>query len=107
MRILKNPLIKLTLIALVVGLANPALAEWKRTYSSQGNNVGMQFSSSGEVCGGSHQFPKGSGNMVSAVEGMWPKIPMLTVPEADHSMGVITPWNLTICWRLCIWPANK
>jgi len=70
MRILKNPLMKLTLVALVVGLANPALAEWKQTYDSQGNNVGMHFSSSGEVCGGSHQFPKGSGNMVSAVEGM-------------------------------------
>jgi len=73
-KFLINP-IKLAVVALLVVSVSSAMAEWKQATQSQGNNIGLTVSLS---YGGPlrtspwpHQFPRGSGNTITAGRWNW------------------------------------
>ncbi|MCE5271672.1 hypothetical protein LLH00_10365 [bacterium] len=76
----RYPLLKLCVVALLLGLAATLRAEMKSKYNSQGNNVGITFnqsivgsaiSSEYDGSGGDHQFPRGSGNFYRIGRYSW------------------------------------
>ncbi|MFC1613824.1 hypothetical protein ACFL5K_00835 [Gemmatimonadota bacterium] len=71
----KYLIVKLTIAALILALASPALAELKTSYTASGNNVGMVVQAGGAYGGplvsSSHQFPRGSGNFYSTGRWNW------------------------------------
>jgi dockerin type I repeat protein len=65
----------LPLVFLVLFLVAPALAEWKQSYTAQGNNVGLVVGSNknGGPLGGysDHKFPASSNNSYTAAYWNW------------------------------------
>ncbi len=66
-------LLRMAFVALTLGLSTSALAEWKGSYNTQANNVGLTVQSNGYggPIAGSHQFPRGSGNIWTAPRWNW------------------------------------
>jgi len=62
---------KLAVVALIVGLPYSLMAEMRNNRVSQGNNVGLQVKTGSTPLAGTHQFPKGSGNLIPTFEGGW------------------------------------
>jgi hypothetical protein len=71
----KYLIVKLTIAALILALASPALAELKTSYTASGNNVGLVVGAGGQYGGplrsSNHQFPRGSGNFYSTGRWNW------------------------------------
>lgn len=66
---MKSHIFKLTLAALVFGLAASGLALQTKSRVSSGNNIGFQQRLYSTVFGGSHEYPRGSGNYIHTYEG--------------------------------------
>ncbi len=66
-----NP-IKLAVVALLVVSVSSVMAEWKQSYQSGGNNIGLTVALSyGGPLRGLHQFPRGSGNVYKVGRWNW------------------------------------
>ncbi|HUU28318.1 MAG TPA: hypothetical protein VM123_10940 [archaeon] len=67
----RSLLIKLILVALISGPPCYLPAEMSNDRMSQGNNVGLEVTTGSTPLCGTHQFPRGSGNLIPTFEGGW------------------------------------
>ena len=94
---------KLAMVALIVGLPYSLLAEMRNNRVSQGNNVGLQVNTGSTPLAGTHQFPKGSGNLIPTFEQKaealhwFPMTPQRAAAQAGRSAEAWEAWKVMIC----------